>query len=137
MNLNKLRDEEPDPEQIRDDMACVKPDCSPPHESRLSLSASCILKPAEIRQFVYKLSPVTGFVDPQSKRTCELGRLEMRWRGGMGEPGRLHTLVNMSQWKVRGGASVARPDPAPAAESAGRRDSGGECPKACHRSGAF
>jgi hypothetical protein len=30
----------------------------------------------------------------------DLGRLEMGWKTGLGEPGRLHSIVNMQQWKL-------------------------------------
>jgi hypothetical protein len=58
------------------------------------------LGPGDVRQYLYKLTPKSGVFDPHEKKMEDLGRLEMSWKTSMGEPGRLHSLVNLMQWKL-------------------------------------
>jgi hypothetical protein len=58
------------------------------------------LGPGDVRQYLYKLTPKSGVFDPHEKKMEDLGRLEMSWKTSMGEPGRLHSLVNLLQWKL-------------------------------------
>mmetsp|Transcript_1817 Transcript_1817/g.5092 ORF Transcript_1817/g.5092 Transcript_1817/m.5092 type:complete len:321 (+) Transcript_1817:24-986(+) len=58
------------------------------------------LRPGDVRQYLYQLRPKSGILDPHDKNAGVLGKLEMRWKSAMAEPGRLHTYVNMVQWKL-------------------------------------
>jgi len=62
--------------------------------------AETFLKPGDVRQFLYQLVPQRGFINPADKKMEDLGRLEMAWKSAFGEPGRLHSMVNMQQWKL-------------------------------------
>jgi hypothetical protein len=55
--------------------------------------AESVLRAGDVRQFVYKLEPRAGFLNASDKSCLDLGRLEMAWKTGVGEPGRLNSYV--------------------------------------------
>jgi len=59
-----------------------------------------MLRAGDVRQFLYQLTPKDPLLSPSDKGLEELGRLEMSWKCAMGEAGRLHSLVNLQQWKL-------------------------------------
>eukprot|EP00049_Salpingoeca_infusionum_P007594 m.123564 g.123564 ORF g.123564 m.123564 type:complete len:423 (+) comp13754_c0_seq17:111-1379(+) len=49
------------------------------------------LQPKDARQYLYKLTPASGVVDLPFKMEAAVGKLDIVWRGMLGEPGTLQT----------------------------------------------
>ena len=99
LHLIKL---EPTPYYACEDLA-ADPATAPAaglEEDATVFGADVVLRAGDVRQFVFKLVPRSGFLNPMDKSSSDLGRLEMAWKTSFGEPGRLHSLVNMQQWKL-------------------------------------
>ena len=54
-------------------------------------SAFSYLSPGDTRQFLYKLSPKPGLPPKSLRGLSSIGKLDMVWRTGLGERGRLQT----------------------------------------------
>jgi len=56
-----------------------------------------LMQPQDTRQYIYIIHPITppsSLVTHEPGSIIPLGRLDLSWRSGLGEPGRLLTSVN-------------------------------------------
>lgn len=92
---------EPTAHYSRQDLTIADPEHEPGDAKDVPLfGAETVVRPGDVRQFVFRLVPRSGILNASDKASFDLGRLEMAWQTCLGEPGRLHSLVNMQQWKL-------------------------------------
>lgn len=60
------------------------------------------LQPGDTQQFLYRLAPKTGLPPKAFKGVSSIGKLDMVWRTGMGERGRLQTSALQRVWTGTG-----------------------------------
>ncbi|RDD43676.1 Trafficking protein particle complex subunit 13 [Trichoplax sp. H2] len=77
---------DPSPSYYLDDINKLLPESGPSSNGKISY-----LRPMDVRQYLYRLTPVSPIIEKSDKSACDVGKLDIQWLTSFGEKGRLQT----------------------------------------------